>query len=57
MPVKNKYMIWISIGAWILAVLVLFATQGNEIANVTVLLISFWILFQLSRSQNQPGRI
>jgi len=36
---------WISIVMWLGAVLVLFATQGNEIANAAVLILSFWLMY------------
>jgi len=55
--VINKYVAWISLVAWILAVGALFLMQGNEIANAVVLITSFWLMFVWWRFNMQRGRL
>ncbi|MFL7894407.1 MAG: hypothetical protein ACK2UM_05720 [Anaerolineales bacterium] len=54
---NNKYVIWVSVIAWILSILAAFATQGNDIANLVVLVISFWLMFLGWWLNRQRGRL
>jgi len=55
--VNNKYVIWISIIVWVLAVIASFAAQGSETLNAVVLVVSFWLMFLGWRLNMQRGRL
>jgi hypothetical protein len=55
--VNNKYVIYVSIGAWVLSILAVFATQGNDIANAVVLILSFWLMFLGWWLNKERGRL
>jgi hypothetical protein len=55
--VNNKFVIYISIGVWVLSILVVFATQGNDTADAIVLIISFWLMFLGWRLNRERGRL
>jgi threonine/homoserine/homoserine lactone efflux protein len=55
--VNSQSFVWISVIAWIVAIIATFATQGNSIANIVVLLISMWLIFLGWRLNRQRGRL
>jgi len=56
--VNNKYVVWISVIFWVLSLVAVVATQGNEIANAVVLILSFWMMYiYWSWNIKQSGRL
>ena len=53
--VPNKIVIWVSVIVWVFSIVAAFATQGNDIANAVVLLVSFWLMY-LGWSWNRKQR-
>jgi len=47
--------IWISVVLWILSIIVVFVTQGNDVANGAVLVLSVWLMY-LGWTLNKKGR-
>ena len=44
--------------AWVLSIIVVFVTQGNDIANAVVLFISIWLMYLgWSWNKKQKGHL
>lgn len=41
----KQIVIWISVILWILSIIVVFITKGNDVANFVTLLLSGWLIF------------
>ena len=41
----KPYVLWASVILWVLSILVVFITQGNDFANAVVLVLSIWLMY------------